>query len=121
MIRKAEAILIQARPSKCRLSATTSLILAFFWPRLIMSAALAEEGEMITGAKVQAARHLLGWSIIDLASRSAVGRRVIERFEKEEERPSDQFVAQIETALVRGGITFSADKVVLNPKASNDE
>jgi transcriptional regulator with XRE-family HTH domain len=71
---------------------------------------------MITGAQVKAARFLLGWSIEDLASRSGVGRGLIARLEKEERRPADEFVRQIENALVRGGVELSDDNTVLDPK-----
>jgi transcriptional regulator with XRE-family HTH domain len=75
---------------------------------------------VITGAQVQAARHLLGWSIADLASRSGAGRRMIESFETDELRPDLQFAMQIETALVRGGIEFAHDKVVLDHGMGDD-
>lgn len=63
---------------------------------------------MITGAQIRAARVILDWSIIDLASRSGVGRKTIENFERDNaNRPDEQFVAQIKAALERGGIEFA--------------
>jgi transcriptional regulator with XRE-family HTH domain len=73
---------------------------------------------MITGAQVKAARNLLGWSVVDLASRSAVGRNAVASFEDEGRRPAEQFVDQIRAALERAGIEFSSDGVKLKQTPS---
>ena len=67
---------------------------------------------MITGEHIKAARNLLGWSIVDLASRSGVGRHAIESFETDGRRPDEQFVAQIQAALERGGIEFDDHETI---------
>jgi ribosome-binding protein aMBF1 (putative translation factor) len=72
---------------------------------------------MITGAQIQAARRLLGWSIEDLASRSGVGRIALRKFESEQARPDNQIASQIQVALEQAGIDFSdQQKVVLYAK-----
>ncbi|HLH50441.1 MAG TPA: transcriptional regulator [Roseiarcus sp.] len=68
---------------------------------------------MITGEQVKAARNLLGWSTIDLASRSGVGRNAIASFEDQGSRPDEPFVEQIKGALERAGIEFSDREVTL--------
>ena len=66
---------------------------------------------MITGEQVTKARNLLGWSVIDLASRSGVGRSAIASFEREGRVLDDKFLDQVRGALERAGIEFSGDEV----------
>jgi transcriptional regulator with XRE-family HTH domain len=53
---------------------------------------------MLTGAKVQAARHLLGWSRSRLAARSGVSDATVSSFEGGK-RPRERTVMKISRAL----------------------
>ena len=61
---------------------------------------------MLSGDQVTKARDLLGWSIVDLARWSRVGRMIIFAFEMGAQRPEERDVAEIKAALERGGVEF---------------
>jgi len=62
---------------------------------------------MITGEQAKAARKLLGWTVVDLASRSGVGQTTLLRFELGTRTLEERYVAQVRRALERGGVEFS--------------
>jgi transcriptional regulator with XRE-family HTH domain len=60
---------------------------------------------VITGAQIKAARVLLGWSVRDLARRSAIEIADVQDVE-EELKPAQRHVGAIQGALEDAGITF---------------
>ncbi len=54
----------------------------------------------------RAARALLGWTQIDLASKAKIAKQTLTDFEKEKRIPYDRTLADIVRALEEGGVIF---------------
>ena len=61
---------------------------------------------MITGEQVKAARKLLGWSQMKLASEANIDPSIIGKFEVGKKRPSVLSVQTIKRALEHAGVDF---------------
>jgi transcriptional regulator with XRE-family HTH domain len=62
---------------------------------------------MITGEQVKAARKLLGWSQVRLASQSGFADATLAKFERGEIRPSVLGLTTIKRALEAAGVEFT--------------
>ena len=72
---------------------------------------------MITAEQIRAARALLKWSAQDLADRSGIGFRTIQRFESERGIPASRSknLASIRKALEDAGVFFIDENEKLGP------
>lgn len=71
---------------------------------------------MVSSSQIKAARAMLGWSAIELASRSGVGSASIKRYEVQDGVPvaNTKNLLAIRNALEVAGIEFTGDPLV-NP------
>ena len=72
---------------------------------------------MITAEQIRAARALLRWSAQELANRSGIGFRTIQRFESEHGIPASRSknLATIRKVLENAGVFFTDEDEELGP------
>lgn len=66
---------------------------------------------MISGAQIRAARALLSWPAAELAHRSGVGLATIQRFESQDQIPSNKAgtLEKLKATLEAQGVVFLGD------------
>jgi hypothetical protein len=64
---------------------------------------------MISGARAQAGRDLLGWSLLTMSAKCELGAAVIEQFESGERKLKPFEVLAIRLALEAGGVEFETN------------
>ena len=72
---------------------------------------------MITGARILAARKLLGWSSERLATKAGVSLTMIKRTEKGEYSPSNNERSALRAALEEGGVELETRRGRPRPNA----
>ena len=72
-----------------------------------------EMSEHLTQARCRAARGLLNWTSVRLASRAGMSESVVREFESERHMPGSNKVASIRSTLKAEGVVFPPDGVRL--------